>query len=340
MHSRRKPLLLAAGAVLAFGIITSPPAHAQASKTFVMKLGTATINDTQHEWLKRFAAAVEKDSGGRIKGEIYPASQLGSIPRQIEGVQFGSIQAWIGPPEFLVGVDERFEALSAPGLVSSTDQAVRVMFDPPVHDMVLGLGANKGLAGIGIVPYGPSSVAARRPLRQLADFKGTKIRVLASPFQLEMIKRMDASPIAMTLADVLPALQLGAIDAALSSLPVYTTMQYQDAARYVVDIDQPYISSIIEMSRKWLDGLPPDLQKIVRDDAESVSRELVPFVKDFYAKQQQLWTEHGGELARLPEADNAALTAKISSIGFDLSKSKPDLNKAVATVFESAKRNK
>jgi TRAP-type C4-dicarboxylate transport system substrate-binding protein len=340
MHSRRKPLLLAAGAVLAFGIITSPPAHAQASKTFVMKLGTATINDTQHEWLKRFAAAVEKDSGGRIKGEIYPASQLGSIPRQIEGVQFGSIQAWIGPPEFLVGVDERFEALSAPGLVSSTDQAVRVMFDPPVHDMVLGLGANKGLAGIGIVPYGPSSVAARRPLHQLADFKGAKIRVLASPFQLEMIKRMDASPIAMTLADVLPALQQGAIDAALSSLPVYTTMQYQDAARYVVDIDQPYISSIIEMSRKWLDGLPPDLQKIVRDDAESVSRELVPFVKDFYAKQQQLWTEHGGELARLPEADNAALTAKISSIGFDLSKSKPDLNKAVATVFESAKRNK
>ena len=340
MHSRRKPLLLAAGAALAFGMITSPPAHAQASKTFVMKLGTATINDTQHEWLKRFAAAVEKDSGGRIKGEIYPASQLGSIPRQIEGVQFGSIQAWIGPPEFLVGVDERFEALSAPGLVSSTDQAVRVMFDPPVHDMVLGLGANKGLAGIGIVPYGPSSVAARRPLHQLADFKGAKIRVLASPFQLEMIKRMDASPIAMTLADVLPALQQGAIDAALSSLPVYTTMQYQDAARYVVDIDQPYISSIIEMSRKWLDGLPPDLQKIVRDDAESVSRELVPFVKDFYAKQQQLWTEHGGELARLPEADNAALTAKISSIGFDLSKSKPDLNKAVATVFESAKRNK
>ena len=235
MHSRRKPLLLAAGAVLAFGIITSPPAHAQASKTFVMKLGTATINDTQHEWLKRFAAAVEKDSGGRIKGEIYPASQLGSIPRQIEGVQFGSIQAWIGPPEFLVGVDERFEALSAPGLVSSTDQAVRVMFDPPVHDMVLGLGANKGLAGIGIVPYGPSSVAARRPLHQLADFKGAKIRVLASPFQLEMIKRMDASPIAMTLADVLPALQQGAIDAALSSLPVYTTMQYQDAARYVVN---------------------------------------------------------------------------------------------------------
>ena len=103
--------------------------HAQ-DKTFVMKLSTATINDTQHEWLKRFAAMVEKNSGGRIKAEIYPASQLGSIPRQIEGVQFGSIQGWMGPPEFLVGVDERFEAMSAPGLFSSIDQVMKVAQDP------------------------------------------------------------------------------------------------------------------------------------------------------------------------------------------------------------------
>src|SRR5262249_13662999 len=292
----RKPLLAAAGAALAIGMITSPPAQAQAGKTFVMKLSTATINDTQHEWLKRFAAAVEKDSGGRIKGEIYPASQLGSIPRQIEGVQFGSVQAWIGPPEFLVGVDERYEALSAPGLFTSTDQDVRVINDPVVRDLMLGLGANKGLVGVGIVPYGPSSIATGKPLRRLADIKGTKIRVLASPFQLEMIKRMDASPVAMTLADVLPALQQGAIDAALASIPVYTTMQYQDASKYVVESDQPYLNSIIVMSKKWLDSLPPDLQKIVRDDAAKASTEVVPFAKDFFAKQRKTWTDKGGEL--------------------------------------------
>src|SRR2546423_11845197 len=71
------------------------------SQTVVMKLSTATLNDAQHEWMKRYAVAVEKNSNGRIKAEVYPASQLGTIPRQIEGVQLGSIQAWIGPPEFL-----------------------------------------------------------------------------------------------------------------------------------------------------------------------------------------------------------------------------------------------
>ena len=179
--------------------------HAQDAKTYEMKLSTATLNDPQHEWLKRFAAAVEKDSGGRIKAEVFPASQLGSIPRQIEGTQFGSIQAWAGPPEFLSGVDVRYETLSAPGLFSSDEQDLRVINDAPVREMMLGLGAEKGLQGVSLVPLGPSSIAARKPVRHLAEFGGMKIRVLASPFQLEMIKRMNASPVAMSLADVLPA---------------------------------------------------------------------------------------------------------------------------------------
>src|ERR1700738_1936683 len=143
MQTKRNALLWAMCAALigTAGLpALAPRAQAQGGKTYVMKLSTATVNDTQHEWLKRFAAAVEKDSGGRIKPEIYPASQLGSIPRQIEGVQFGSIQGWMGPPEFLVGGDERFEAMTAPGLFTTHDQVMKVMLDPETQKMVYGLG--------------------------------------------------------------------------------------------------------------------------------------------------------------------------------------------------------
>src|SRR5262245_48044381 len=47
-----------------------------------MKIALATLDDALHQYAKNFAAAVERDSGGRIKTEIYPASQLGSIERQ------------------------------------------------------------------------------------------------------------------------------------------------------------------------------------------------------------------------------------------------------------------
>src|SRR5580700_6663019 len=66
-------------------------APAQAAD-FVMKVGTATINETQHQFIKFYKEEVEKASGGRIEVQIYPASQLDPIPREIEGVQLGNIQ--------------------------------------------------------------------------------------------------------------------------------------------------------------------------------------------------------------------------------------------------------
>src|ERR1700689_598572 len=312
------------------------PAAAQGAAPITMKLSTATLNDTQNEWLKRFAAAVEKDSGGRIKAEVYPASQLGAIPRQIEGVQFASIQGWCGPPEFLVGVDERYEAMSSPGLFTSREQYERTIKDPTVTGLMLGLGANKGLVGAGIFPIGPSSIITRKQIQHLSDYAGLKIRVLASQFQLELIKRMGASPVAMTLGDVLPALQQGAIDGSLTTLTQYTTLHYIDAAKYVVETNQPYVSSIAVLSKKWVDGLPADLQKIVVGDAAKVSTDIVPFVHDFFVAQGRLWVQQGGDLTVLAAADQDAMLAKISSIASDLSASKPDLNAAVKVVFAEA----
>ena len=123
------PRMASAASAFVLLALTAGVTQATDDKTYVMKLGTATINDAQHEWCKRFVAMVEKDSGGRIKGEIYPASQLGPIPRQIEGVQFGAIQGYVGPPEFLVGVDDRYQVLSAPGLVTDMEHGIRVASD-------------------------------------------------------------------------------------------------------------------------------------------------------------------------------------------------------------------
>ncbi|MFZ3312140.1 MAG: TRAP transporter substrate-binding protein DctP, partial [Xanthobacteraceae bacterium] len=179
-----------------------------------------------------------------------------------------------------------------------------------------------------------------KPVHRLADLKGMKIRVLASPFQLEMIKRMDASPVAMSLADVLPALQQGAVDGALGTVSVFGPLHYIDAAKYVVQIGQPYVNSIAVMNKKWLEALPPDLQKIVRDDATAIDKQIVPFVNQFDEAQLKTWTDHGGQLSSLPADEQAAFLKKISDIGDTLSKNKPDLNKAVRVVAQAAARDK
>jgi TRAP-type transport system periplasmic protein len=302
-----------------------------------MKLGTATINEAQHQWCKWFVAMVEKDSGGRIKGEIYPASQLGPIPREIEGVQFGAIQGYIGPPEFLVGVDSRYEVMSAPGLVADMAHGVRVSQDPDMQKMMFGFGAQKGIHGTALWVSQPSSIISRTPIRHLADIKGKKLRVLAADMQQEMIKRLGGSPVAMTLGDVLPAIQQGTIDGAVLATTVDATMKMYDAAKYITETGQPFIFSMAFISKKWYDALPKDLQTIIDADALKAAKQVNPWAVDFYEKQRKAWTEHG-ELISLPAAEQAQMMKDIAAVGAEVAKRKPGLDQAYNTFVEVAKR--
>jgi TRAP-type C4-dicarboxylate transport system substrate-binding protein len=318
-----------------------PLATAQAEdKTYVMKVTLPTINDAPHQFAKDFAAAVEKDSGGRIKSEIYPASQLGSIPRQIEGTQFGAIQVADVPPEFFVGVDERFEVMAAPGLVDSTEHGQRVAADPAVWKLMLSLGAGKGLHGVGLMMAQPTCIISKTPIRHLADFKGKKLRIFASQFQSVAFDRLGVTPVAMTLGDVLPALQQGAIDGAIAGIGPFVHLHFSDAAKYITEANTPAIFIILEVSQKWYDTLPKDLQDIIDKDGAEVSKSINPTAITMYQEQRKAWVDGGGELISLPRDEQASMMQSLASVGEDVSKSKPALHEAYEIVTDAAKRTR
>src|SRR5262249_14028852 len=138
--------------------------------------------------------------------------------------------------------------------------ALKTISDPEFAKAFLAVGAGKGLIGASMFVYGPTAVATRTPVRSAADFKGKKIRVLASPFQTDQMARLGATGIPLTLADVLPPLQQGTIDGSFAAVPIFTTLQYQEAAKYATKTRQSYIFSTAMMSKRWFDGLPSDLQ--------------------------------------------------------------------------------
>jgi TRAP-type C4-dicarboxylate transport system substrate-binding protein len=308
-------------------------------RTFVVKLATATLNDGQHEWMKRFAVAIEKRSGGRIKAELYPASQLGSIPRMIEATQLGSIQIFNAPPEFLVGIDKRFELLSAPGLVESEQHAVKTISDREFAKAFLTVGANKGLIGLSLFIGGPLAYATRAPVRTLDDLKGRKIRVLASPFQIEQMTRLGGTGVPMSLGDVLPALQQGTIDGALSQIGLFTAFRYYDTTKYVNETGQAFAFVLAVASKRWFDTLPADLQAMVLATAEDAATEVNPWEVDFLARQRKAWVENGGELDVLSPADKAQMMAKIGTVGEDIVRTQPELKPLWDLLRTASKRS-
>jgi TRAP-type C4-dicarboxylate transport system substrate-binding protein len=329
--------IAAAGAFGAALALQLGAAQAQ-DKTYEMKISTPTINDTPDTFARNFLAAVEKDSAGRIKGQVYPASQLGSIPRQIEGTQFGSIQCEVVPPEFMVGIDPRFELMAAPGLVGSLAQGQKVAQDPAVTRLMLSLGADKGLHGVGLFMSEPSDVVTKTPIRKLADFKGKKLRIFASQFQSVAFERLGVTPVAMSLGDVLPAIQQGAIDGAVTGMGPIAHMHFVDAAKYVTMTNQPSIFLIVEVNKKWYESLPKDLQSIIDKDGAAQSAAIAPTAASFRAKAEQSYAASGGEEIKLAPDEQATLLRILSSVGADVSKASTQLAEGYKIVTDAAAR--
>ena len=127
--------LIGAAALIAVSAGLAAPAAAQ--KT--MRIGLVTINDTQHALADRFKVEIEKRTKGAIKVGVFPAAQLGKIPRQIENLKLGVQQAFISPPGFFAGVNKSFQVPDAPGLFKNFWHAHNTLTHPDFRNKYLAL---------------------------------------------------------------------------------------------------------------------------------------------------------------------------------------------------------
>jgi TRAP-type C4-dicarboxylate transport system substrate-binding protein len=144
----------------------------------------------------------------------------------------------------------------------------------------------------------------------------------------------------MTLGDVVPAMQQGAIDGAIGGIVVWTPMHFNDAAKYVTETGQPAVYAIVEVSKTWYDSLPADLQKIVDKDAAAEQAAIIPTAAEIVNKARKGWTDNGGELISLPADEQAELMKIFSGAVADVVKTKPAIADAYKVVTEAAQRTK
>ena len=86
-------------------------------------------------------------------------------------------------------------------------------------------------------------------------------------------------------------------------------MHFQDAAKYVTELNQPPIFLIVEVSKRWFDALPKDLQDIIDRAGAAESVAINPFAAGLWQKARKSWVDSGGELISLPTDDQASMMA-------------------------------
>jgi TRAP-type C4-dicarboxylate transport system substrate-binding protein len=314
--THRVALAAAAVVVTAYGYAIRPAAAAE----YVMKFGTATINETQHQYIKFYKEALEKASSGSIEVQIYPASQLGPIPREIEGVQLGTIQGYIGPVDFYVGLEPRYGVFSTPMLFRDEAHVAATIHDPEMQKIILEMVKPKRMIGLATLSIGVVDYAARSPLMRLSDFNGKKIRINGTALERAKMAKLGATGIAMPLSEVMPALSQGTIDGTISGMSVFVGFKMNDLVKTVSVTNDTFLVSLAVVSQAWLEKLPPNLQKIVLDTGQAIQPTTQAWEIEFTKKLNDDWTNLGGQIHPLPAEDLAKMKTLLDSVGDEVTK--------------------
>jgi TRAP-type transport system periplasmic protein len=311
------------GAVAALSLMLPFAGSAYAQST--MKLASATINDVQHEWQKEFQKEMETRVGDEVKVEIYPASQLGAIPRMSEGVLLGTIEAFTTPTSFVTNVDPRFQAFDVPGLFKDADEVDAVIHDKDFRDYMETLFLDKGVRIIGAIFNSPTQILTREPVTTLDGFKGLKVRTFASPLQMEPMSAIGVNPTPLALSEVTPQLQAGGIDGMLAGIPILTAFKFYDTAKHVTNINMNQIVSVTLVNEAWFQSQSDEVKTAIIEAGRAAEETVFPWGVENVDRAEKAWLENGGEVHMLPEDQQAELQATFAKVTDEVIADQPEV---------------
>jgi tripartite ATP-independent transporter DctP family solute receptor len=265
MKTLKVLILLAAAALV-------PVAGLAQDKPITLRLGHI-LNETSLYQVsaQRFADALAKNSGGRLKVDIFPNGQLGFERDLIEGMRLGTIDAAVVTNAPISGFEPRMMVLDLPFIFKSREGAFKVM-DGDVGKKLFGYLEAQNLKGLAYFDAGwRMVVSTKKPLAKPEDYPGTRFRVMENPLYVSTFKSLGVNATPMNWGEVYSGLRQGTIDSL--DLPVYVIYQAKiyEVAKYMAATEHMFTPVVLMMSNAKFKSLPADLQAVVTRTALEVT---------------------------------------------------------------------
>lgn len=253
-----------------------------AADPILIKFSHVVANDTpKGKAAERFKQLAEKYSGGRVKVEVYPNSQLYKDREELEALQRGAVQmlapsvSKFGP----LGVRE-FELFDLPYLFPDRETVDRVT-DGEIGRALFARLEPRGIKGLAYWDNGFKQFSASRPLREPRDFRGLKLRIQSSKVLEAMVRQLGALPQVMAFSEVYSALQQRVVDGTENPLSNLYTQKMHEVQPHLTLSDHGYLVYAVVVNRKFWEGLPADL----RAQLEKAMQEATRYERDIAQKE-------------------------------------------------------
>lgn len=273
--------------------------------------------------MEKFAELVEKNSGGKLKVNLFPGGALGSDQANVSALQGGTLEMASMNSGIFGSIVKEFEIYDFPFLFASPKEADAVV-DGPFGKGLHARLAEKGIVGLGYYELGFRQLTnSKRPITKVEDIAGLKLRVIPNPINVDWVKALDANPTPLPFPEVYAALEQKAIDGQENPVATIRGAKLYEVQKYMTLTNHQYNPQSVVISKKFWDSLSADEKKVIETAvAESArfqreqSRAAAAGILDELKKSGMQVTELApAEVAKLREKMKPVIAKHSATVG-------------------------
>ena len=260
--------LLKTGAAVA---VAGPMLNSFAQQAVSLRFHTF-MAPTSNVWtimLKPWMEKVEKESGGRIKFEGYPAMQLGGTPPQLyDQARDGVADIVWTLPGYTPGRFVRGEVFELPFMMTEAGATSRAYWE---YIQTQAPDEFKDTKVLALHVHGRGSFHSTQQIKTVADLKGMKLR---APTRLitRQLAIYGAVPVGMPLPGIPDALSKGTIDGCVIPWEVVPSVKVHELTKFHSEFDPAggalcTTTFVMAMNKAKYNSLAPDLRKIIDNNS-------------------------------------------------------------------------
>lgn len=264
--------------------------------------------------MNKFSELASSYTNGNVKVTVYHNAVLGSDEKQLQAVQSGTQDLYIGTLAPLSSKVKEVQIWDLPFMFANEKEVYAVM-DGEASKMIFKSIEPSGLVGLTWTGMGFRNLSnSKRAVTKMEDVTGLKVRVMANPVALETWKTIGANAVPMAFAEVFPALEVKALDGQENPLVHMYANKMQEVQKYISITNHVYTPVALVASKKFWDGLSASEKAGVQKaatEAGLLQRKLLDEAdKDVIGKFQSA----GVTISQVPPAELAKIQERVKPV--------------------------
>jgi tripartite ATP-independent transporter DctP family solute receptor len=264
--------------------------------------------------MEKFKEIVEKNSGGKIKVNVFPGGALGSDQANVSAIQGGSLEMASMNSGIFAAQAKEFAIFDFPFMFATGKEADAVV-DGPFGKKLHAKLEEKGLIGLGYYELGFRNITnSKRAINKVEDLEGLKLRVIPNPINVDWVKALGANPTPLPFPELYAALDQKAVDGQENPVATINGAKLYEVQKHLALTAHQYNPQSVIISKKFWEKLSAAEKKIVADAVTESAKFQREKARALEASILDNLKKNGMQVTQLPEAEMAKLRDKMRPV--------------------------